>query len=300
MDSHRYEAPRSGMRSIRGVIATALAAGGLALAGCAAEEPGGHQSVSPASTISAVTPTATATATAPASTTVWRPRVGTTWQWQLTGTIDQSVNAEVYDVDGFDVTAATVASLHAKGRKVVCYINVGAWENWRSDAASFPTVVRGRSNGWSGEKWLDIRRTDLLGPTMAKRFDMCRSKGFDAVEPDNVDGYANRTGFPLTAAQQVTYNKLIAELAHARGMSVALKNDVEQVAALQPFFDFAVNEECFAYRECAELTPFITAGKAVLHVEYSGSTTAFCPTTTKLGFSSMLKKLDLTAWRQPC
>ncbi len=41
--------------------------------------------------------------------------------------------------------------------------------------------------------------------------------------------------------------------------------------------------------------PFTAAGKPVLHVEYSGALSSFCPTTKALGFSS-LKKLDLDAW----
>jgi hypothetical protein len=96
---------------------------------------------------------------------------------------------------------------------------------------------------WPGERWLD----------------MCRTKGFDAVEPGNVDGYANESGFPLTADVQLRYNRMLARLAHERGLGVALKNDLVQVENLVVDFDFAVNEECVAYDECQELMPFITA-----------------------------------------
>ena len=230
----------------------------------------------------------------------WRPAPGTTWQWQLDGKVDQSVDAAVYDIDGFENSAAVVASLHAKGRKVICYVSAGSWENFRPDAAAFPASVKGRSNGWAGEKWLDIRQLAVLEPLLGKRFDMCRDKGFDAVEPDLLDGYTNRTGFPLTAADQLAFNRMVAALAHERGMGVALKNDVEQTAALVDDFDFAVNEECAQYSECAALTPFTEAGKAVLHVEYALPTGKFCAQTRKLGFSSMQKHLNLDAWRKPC
>jgi hypothetical protein len=262
-----------------------------ALAGCATGEGTG---------VGAAEPDASPAAAQTVAGSRWRPAVGTTWQWQLTGTIDQSVAATVYGVDGFDTPVSTVAALHAKGRKVICYINAGAWEDWRPDASAFPASVLGTSNGWDGERWLDIRRADVLGPIMAKRFDMCRRNGYDAVEPDNLDGYANASGFPLTADQQLAYNRLMADLAHARGMSIGLKNDLDQLRELEPAFDFAVNEECYAYDECDLLKPFIAADKAVLHVEYSGSTGTFCPATTSLRFSSMLKDLDLTAWRDPC
>jgi len=206
----------------------------------------------------------------------------------------------MFDVDLFDVSASTVAALHDRGRVVVCYVSAGSWENWRPDADSFPAGVKGKSNGWSGEKWLDIRQLDVLGPIMEARMDLCVAKGFDGVEFDNVDGYANNTGFDLKGADQLAYNRFLADAAHARGLSVGLKNDVDQAAALEPWFDWALNEECVAYDECSSLSSFISAGKAVFHVEYDLKTTKFCPVTQPLGFSSMRKHIDLDAWRQTC
>ncbi|MFG2130470.1 endo alpha-1,4 polygalactosaminidase [Streptomyces sp. NPDC048751] len=230
----------------------------------------------------------------------WRPEPGVAWQWQLSGRLDTSVDVPVYDIDGFDQSGATVAALHAKGRKVICYLSTGAWEDWRPDAGKFPKAVVGKGNGWKGERWLDIRRTDVLEPLMAARLDMCREKGFDAVEPDNMDGYDNTTGFPLEAADQLRYNRLVARLAHERGMSVGLKNDLDQIPELVGDFDFAVNEQCAQYDECATMEPFIKAGKAVFHVEYELPTDRFCAESRRLKLSSMLKKYELGAWRQAC
>ncbi|MFF0202605.1 endo alpha-1,4 polygalactosaminidase [Streptomyces sp. NPDC005017] len=230
----------------------------------------------------------------------WQPRPGLTWQWQLSGRLDTSVDVPVYDIDGFDHGADTVARLHGDGRKVICYLSTGAFEDWRPDAADFPRAVLGKGNGWDGERWLDIRRTDVLEPLMAARLDMCREKGFDAVEPDNMDGYANDTGFPLTAADQLRYNRLIARLAQDRGLAVGLKNDLDQIPELVDDFDFAVNEQCAQYDECDTLTPFITADKAVFHVEYELPPTRFCPRTRDLHLSSMQKHYNLDPWRRPC
>src|SRR5437588_5570608 len=116
----------------------------------------------------------------------WIPAPNTSWQWQLTGAVDQSVNVTMYDIDLFNNTASAVASLHAQGRKVVCYVSVGSWEDFRPDAASFPASVKGSTlDGFPNERWLDIRNLDVLGPIMGARLDMCKAKGFDAVEPDN-------------------------------------------------------------------------------------------------------------------
>ncbi|MBC2902573.1 endo alpha-1,4 polygalactosaminidase [Streptomyces cupreus] len=230
----------------------------------------------------------------------WQPRPRTDWQWQLSGRLDTSVDVPVYDIDGFDHSERTVEGLHGDGRKVICYLSTGAWEDFRPDADEFPDDVLGRGNGWEGERWLDIRRTDVLEPLMAARLDMCRDKGFDAVEPDNMDGYRNRTGFPLTARDQLRYNRLIAKLAHDRGLAVGLKNDLEQIPELVGDFDFAVNEQCAQYGECGALKPFIDADKAVFHVEYELPTSRFCPQSRRLGLSSLLKKYELGAWREAC
>lgn len=123
----------------------------------------------------------------------WQPKPGVGWQWQLTGKLDTSVKAAVYDIDGFNTTKEQLAILKKDGRKTICYLSTGAWEDFRPDADAFPKALLGEGNGWDGERWLDIRALAELEPLMAKRFDMCKEKGFDAVEPDNMDGYANRS-----------------------------------------------------------------------------------------------------------
>ena len=254
------------------------------------------------------TPIATPTrapATAPTPTQgpqIWQPKLNTSWQWQLTSLpIDQSLDVDMYDIDLFDNDGATVASLQAEGRKVICYMNAGGWENWRPDAERFASELIGVNlDDWEGEKWLDIRRIDILGPIMEARMDMCRAKGFDGIEPDNVDGFLNHTGFPLTYEDQLRYNIWLAERAHERGLSIGLKNDMEQIPDLLPYFDWALNEQCFEYDECETLTPFIDAGKAVFNVEYVLEPDDFCGRASALGFNSMRKHFDLDAWRDPC
>jgi hypothetical protein len=183
-------------------------------------------------------------------TALWVPAPRTTWQWQLSTPVDQSVRAQVFDIDLFENSAAVVASLHRRGLRVICYLDAGSYENFRPDAGRFPRSVLGRANGWPGERWLDIRRLSVLAPIMKARFELCRHKHFDGVEADNVDGYENNTGFPIKAAQQLTYNRWLAATAHSLDLSIALKNDVDQAVQLQPYFDYALDEQCFEYSEC--------------------------------------------------
>ncbi|MEU6736342.1 endo alpha-1,4 polygalactosaminidase [Streptomyces physcomitrii] len=230
----------------------------------------------------------------------WHPRPGSDWQWQLSGPLDTGVDVPVYDVDGFETSRAQVRRLHRDGRRVICYVNAGAWESFRPDADDFPAALRGGQNGWPGERWLDIRQRERLRPLMAARFDMCRAKGFDAVEPDLLDAYQEDTGFPLTAADQLGYNRMLAALAHERGLAVGLKNDLAQIPALVDDFDFAVNEQCAQFHECERLRPFLDAGKAVFHAEYAVAPGSFCPGSRRIGLSSVRKRLDLGSWRQAC
>jgi hypothetical protein len=229
-----------------------------------------------------------------------RPPVHASWQWQLNGRLDVTVPGQVYDVDSFDTSRATVTRLHRAGRYVVCYVDVGTWENWRPDRTRFPSRVLGAGNGWPGERWLDVRRIDLLAPLLRARLAACRAKGFDAVEPDNVDGYANHSGFPLSAADQLRFNRWIARAAHAQHLAVALKNDLDQARALAPSFDFAVLEQCFQYGECGKARPFLRAGKGVYDAEYELPRSAFCPAAHRLGINAIRKRLSLGAWREPC
>lgn len=198
----------------------------------------------------------------------WTPAASTTWQWQLTGTLDTAVVATVYDIDLVDTSTTTIAALKAAGHKVVCYFSAGSAENWRPDYAQFAAADMGNAlHGWAGERWLDTRSANVRA-IMAARLALAQSKACDGVEPDNVDGYANATGFPLAASDQLDYNRYLATSAHALGLAVALKNDVAQLADLQPSFDFAVNEQCHEFSECGGYTVFTAQDKPVFNAEY--------------------------------
>ena len=232
----------------------------------------------------------------------WRPRVRTSWQWQLNAppTVPRLLDVEMYDIDGFDASRRLVRRMHARDIRVTCYVDAGSWEEWRPDAEAFPQEVLGRSNGWPGERWLDIRRLDVLQPIMEARVEMCARKGFDAVEFDLVDAYMNRTGFPLTAADQLAYNVWLANTAHQHGMAVFLKNDLPQIDELLPYFDGAVNEQCHEFSECGRLSAFVDAGEPVFGVEYSLEPSGFCPAANRRNFEFLKKRLRLDAWRVPC
>jgi hypothetical protein len=231
----------------------------------------------------------------------WRPPQHLTWYWQLTGHVSLSHDVDAYDVDGFETSAATVRALHAAGRHVICYIDVGTWEDFRPDARSFPKSVLGRSNGWPGERWLDIRQLAVLEPIMTARIRMCRQKGFDALEPDNIDGYSNRTGFPLTAREQLAYDVWVAREAHTLGLAIFQKNDPAQAHQLESHFDGVLDEQCNQYNECSSFKPYLAAHKPVLNAEYDMPSARFCAADNRAGIMGARYALDLNGSEfEPC
>ncbi len=232
----------------------------------------------------------------------WQPTVGLTWQWQLSEPpVDTSVDAEVYDIDIFDNDASVVAGLHAQGRRVIGYINVGSWEDWRPDKDQFPPEVLGKDyEGWPGERWLDVRQIDKLAPILLARLDLCKSKGFDAVEPDNMEIHTNDTGFPISYQDQLKYALWLADEVHKRGLAIGVKNASDQVRDLIEHFDFAITEDAFVYDWAEKMNPFIEAGKPVFAAEYDDTGVDFaaaCKKAKELRFSIIQKHRILTAYR---
>ncbi len=96
-------------------------------------------------------------------------------------------------------------------------------------------------------------------------------------------------------------NLYIINEAHKRGLSVGLKNDVDQIVELEPFFDFSVNEQCHIYNECENMQPFIDANKPVLNAEYAqkyidnneNERDTMCQKSKELKFQTLILPNDL-------
>lgn len=223
------------------------------------------------------------------------------WQIQYTGEIDISLDVDVFNLDLFDTPPAIIGELHKRGVFVMCYFSAGTYEDWRPDASQFPSDVLGKDvQGWPGEKWLDIRRLDLLALIMEERLDLAVEKGCDGVDPDNVNGYENDTGFPLTNQDQLVYNRFLSTAAHERGLAIGLKNDLGQILDLVSNFEWIINESCFSYQECHLLQPFQEEGKPVFVIEYELVPEEVCPLANQMGFNVLLKHRELDAYRVDC
>ncbi len=254
-----------------------------------------EQTATPTPTI---TPTMTAT---PAAIIIPMLPQEVSWQIQYAGKINTALEVDVFNLDLFDTPSSVIGELHRRGVFVICYFSAGSYEDWRPDASRFPHHVLGNDmEGWPGEKWLDISNLDLLALIMEARLDLAIENGCDGVDPDNVDGYMNDTGFPLSAGDQLTYNIFLSSAAHSRGLAIGLKNDIGQILELLPYFDWMLNEECFSYQECDMLLPFIQAGKPVFVIEYELSPEEFCPQANQMGFNALHKYWELDDYYIDC
>lgn len=130
-------------------------------------------------------------------TSIWKPAVGESWQIVLQDPIkaDEARSAmpevQVFDLDMFENPADTFAMLRKAGSYVICYFSAGSYEDWRPDKSHFDATDIGKPLAdWQGERWLDVS-SPRVRRIMKARIKLAASKGCDAIDPDNVDGYVS-------------------------------------------------------------------------------------------------------------
>ena len=221
------------------------------------------------------------------------------FQYQLDGKV-KNFKVNWLFLDLFDNTSSTINSFKKQGKKVICYFSAGTYENWRPDKGRFPSSVRRNSvDNWPGEQWLDTRSSTVLN-IMKSRLDLAKSKGCTGVDPDNVDGFDNDTGFGITKSQSIQYLKNLAREAQARGLSIGLKNSAEIASQLSSTMNFAVVEECFEYSECNRYSSFVKAKKPVFLIEYTSSSRSLCNKADNLGMNLGFYNMDLDGRFKVC
>jgi len=205
----------------------------------------------------------------------WSPSPKDRFQIQLSEyPPDLQADVDVFELDLFETTKDEISFLHTAGKKVICYMNAGAWEEFRPDAADFPAEIIGNAyDGWEG------------------------------VDTDNINGFQQNTGFPIAAQDQLSYNIWLTEQAHARGLSIAMKNNNIQVTQLVDYFDYAVVEDYAVYDECDDFLPFALQGKTVFQIEYTDNwymPKDFCAESLSNRFTPLFKNRELDAWFRIC
>ena len=190
----------------------------------------------------------------------------TRWDWQIgrvTPLQRKGARAvDIYDIDGFLTTAAEVSKIHTSWQaatlphpKTICYLDL-AWEDYRPDGSpgqAFPANTLGKVYfGFPQERWVDLRQLDALKPMLDERLEMCASKGFDAVELDDIDSFdpPATTGFHLTPGDAQNFLAYAFNEIHRLGMTGLWKNSPYLSSWARNYADGAIVEECYLYRQC--------------------------------------------------
>jgi hypothetical protein len=261
----------------------------------------------------------------------WVPPLGSQpWQWEidhplrLASSLDMGTNDRlpdgrrapapvIYDIDGIINPSSTVTRLHAMGKHVVCYVEVGAAGNYYSDASEgIPTTyfAKLRDDGEFGrrvagypEYYLNItsKATVSIVETMIRQ--QCAAKGFDAVETDIDTEYVDDSGFALTKADEVGYLTTLANFIHDLGLGWWIKNPDDTgdgfAREMYPLADAVLTEQCNQYRTCGLLRAYV-GHKAVFNAEYSLAPSRFCARDDALGINGAQFAVSLTGVRRPC
>ncbi|MBW2737109.1 MAG: endo alpha-1,4 polygalactosaminidase [Deltaproteobacteria bacterium] len=235
--------------------------------------------------------------------TWWNPKPYDSWDWTITGSLNTSFDVTLYDIDGFENDKTVVDTLHAKGIKVACYLDVGTDEHWRPDHDEFPKEVLGGPINlpWNDQTWIDLRRMDLLIPIMLRRLDMCEDKGFDMTQFDDLQVWEEDNGIPgLSLQDSIDYTVILLDDSHNRNMGSAFENNISAVEALEPYSDWYIIEEAARYNEISYAQPYLDAGKAVFAMEYTDnsfgqSTSNYCAEYNSKGIRATRKHRFLYA-----
>jgi hypothetical protein len=238
---------------------------------------------------------------------VWNPARGTRFQVEILHPFNTTTpNTEVYDIDLYYNTPITIGNLHSSNAKVICYLSAGTYEEYRPDQMLFlPSEYGHELERYTGRRWVDTRSWNIRN-IMKARLDLAVAKGCDGIDPDNTDGYEHDTGFPLTKDTALDYVRFLATEAHARNLSIGLRNSPGLVNDTVDIMQWQMNENCELFESCAAYRPYLDANKPVFHIVYPAAEVGramkvrYCNTADTQGFSTILKNVMLDSWLDAC
>ena len=196
------------------------------------------------------------------------PPAGVVPDYQLGGSYDPA--------DGVGIVGRDRSSDPADGVYSICYVNgfqtqPGELDEWPEDLLLAGDDGPVFDPDWPDEALLDTstpEKREAIAAIVGPWIEGCATAGFQAVEFDNLDTYSRSAG-ALSLDDNLALATRFVEIAHDAGLAAGQKNAAEDARALheQAGFDFAVVEECAAYRECGAYTEVY--GEHVIDIEYT-------------------------------
>jgi hypothetical protein len=268
---------------------------------------------------------------------VWHPAEDMDWMWELgqplntsnprlmgtgvtawNGDTPPGDNPVLYDIDGIENPASTVAALHSMGDHVLCYIEVGSAGNYyTAKQEGIPVTYYDQlmQAGDLGDKlkgypehFVNINAPSAVSIIEAMISQQCSAKGFDGVETDldeTFDGNEGKTGFKITEADEESYLTTLADYMHSLGLAWIAKNldDTDRasfVDSMEPLAQGITSEQCNQYHTCSYLHPFEVGDKWIGNAEYSLALSRFCSSDNAADMNGILFNQNLNGGRSPC
>ncbi len=224
------------------------------------------------------------------------------WQIQLSGELDTSLDVQLYIVD-IETPRPVIQRLKSSGKTVICYFSAGTREAFRDDATDFPESALGAQlPNYPDERYVDIRDPTVRS-IMDRRVVSARDAGCAGIHPSGLAAFLENTELGFARGEQLDYDRWLASVAHERGLSIGLVDgDASLREELAPSFDWTLLWSCLTMG-CAAATPFVSAHKPALLVEYGDETRAatVCPAAKRLKLSAIIKRsAELDAFRVGC
>lgn len=231
-----------------------------------------------------------------------RPEPLSSWQIQLTGTLDTSLDVQNFTCD-LDSPPSVFDALHAAESLVLCYFSAGTRESFRDDADDFPESSLGDSlPDYPDERWVDVRDATVRR-IMEARLVRAAEVGCDGIHASGLGAFAANTGLTFERADAVAFARWLSSVAHENGLSIGLtEGDLDLADELVSDFDWSLVWSCLA-TDCEAAAPFTARGKAAFLIEYGDETRAaeVCAQAEALGLSAIIKRdPDLDAFRIGC
>ena len=192
------------------------------------------------------------------------------------GLPDYQLGGAYKPTEDVSIVARDKSDEPAPGRYSICYVNgfqtqPDELEAWDSDLLLSRDGKALVDPEWPDEILIDTSTNDKrerVFDTVSPWIRGCVETGFDAVEFDNFDSFT-RSQKVLALEDNAALASSYVELSHRLGLAVGQKNAAEFSRTLhdEVGFDFAVAEECSAFRECGEYSRGY--GQAVIDIEYT-------------------------------
>ncbi len=236
------------------------------------------------------------------------PAGATLSAWPTGAGVDYQLGGAYPPDPGVGIVARDSSAQPADGRYSICYVNgfqTQPGDRWPAnlvlhDASGSDVADR----GWPDERILDISTAEnrtAIAAALAPTVHDCATRGFQAVEFDNLDSYTRSNG-ALDLADAEAHAKLLVAMAHREKLAAGQKNTPElaERGRTDIGFDFAVAEECRRFDECADYTGVY--GDYVIDIEYTddlGATVAQVCADPQLPRSSVIRDRVLSTPGSP-